>query len=59
MGFRDGLQNHLVQMVQNEDELDRCMEMTDPKLFWLSPDKAHLHLAGMDVPETLDATRTG
>jgi sugar phosphate isomerase/epimerase len=54
MGFRAGLHNHMGQMVQNEDELDRCMEMTDPKLFWLSPDTAHLHLAGMDVPKILD-----
>jgi inosose dehydratase len=42
------------EMVQTEAELDRCMQMTDPKLFWLSPDTAHLHLAGMDVPKTLD-----
>jgi inosose dehydratase len=54
MGFKAGLHNHMGQMVQNEDELDRCMEMTDPKLFWLSPDTAHLHLAGMDVPKILE-----
>jgi inosose dehydratase len=54
MGFRAGLHNHMGQMVQNEDELDKCMQMTDPKLFWLSPDTAHLHLAGMDVPKILD-----
>ena len=45
------------QMVQNEDELDRCMTMTDPKLFWLSPDTAHLHLAGMDSAKILDKNR--
>jgi len=54
MGFRAGLNNHMGEMVQTEDELDRCMQMTDPKLFWLSPDTAHLHLAGMDVPKILD-----
>jgi len=51
MGFRAGLPNHLGQMVQNQDEVDRCMEMTDPKLFWFSPDLAHLYLADCD-PKT-------
>jgi len=54
MGFRAGLHNHIGQMVQTADELDRCMKMTDPKLFYFSPDTAHLHLAGMDVVKTLD-----
>ena len=54
MGFKAGLHNHMGQMVQNEDELDRCMQLTDPKLFWLSPDTAHLHLAGMDSAKILD-----
>ncbi len=54
MGFQAGLHNHMGQMVQNEDELDRCMRMTDPKLFRLSPDTAHLYLAGMDVPKILE-----
>jgi sugar phosphate isomerase/epimerase len=54
MGFKAGLHNHMGQMVQNEDELDRCMQMTDPKLFWLSPDLAHLHLAGMDSAKILE-----
>jgi len=54
MGFKAGLHNHMGQMVQNEDDLDRCMQMTDPKLFWLSPDTAHLHLAGMDAVHILD-----
>ncbi|HXB72747.1 MAG TPA: TIM barrel protein [Candidatus Acidoferrales bacterium] len=54
MGFRAGLHNHMGQMVQDGAELDRCMAMTDPKLFWLSPDTAHLHLAGIDVPKALE-----
>ena len=53
MGFRAGLHNHIGQMVQTPDELDRCMRLTDPKLFWFSPDTAHLHLAGLDVVKTL------
>ena len=54
MGFRAGLHNHMGQMVQTPDEVDRCMEMTDPKLFHFSPDTAHLHLAGCDVAKTLE-----
>jgi len=54
MGFRAGLHNHMGQIVQNPDEVDRVMAMTDPKLFYFSPDTAHLHLAGCDVVKTLD-----
>jgi sugar phosphate isomerase/epimerase len=54
MGFRAGLHNHIGQMVQTPAELDRCLRLTDPKLFHFSPDTAHLHLAGFDVPRTLD-----
>jgi sugar phosphate isomerase/epimerase len=54
MGFHAGLHNHVGQMVQNPDEVDRCMAMTDPKLFSFSPDTAHLHLAGCDVVKTLE-----
>ena len=54
MGFYAGLHNHMAQMVQNPDEIDRCMALTDPKLFYFSPDTAHLHLAGCDVVKTLE-----
>jgi sugar phosphate isomerase/epimerase len=57
MGFRAGLHNHMGQMVQDTAELDRCMAMTDPKLFWLSPDTAHMYLAGIDVVKALDKYR--
>jgi sugar phosphate isomerase/epimerase len=53
MGFTAGLHNHMGQMVQNQDEVDRFMAMTDPKLFGLSPDTCHLNLAGCDVVGTL------
>jgi len=53
MGFTAGLHNHLGEMVQNQEEVDRFMSMTDPKLIGLSPDTAHLHLAGCDVVGTL------
>jgi sugar phosphate isomerase/epimerase len=48
MGFKAGLHNHLGQMVQSAEEIDRCMELTDPKLFHFSPDTAHVYLAGAD-----------
>ena len=49
MGFLAGLHNHMAEMVQNPDEIDKCMAMTDPKLFHFAPDTAHLHLGGSDV----------
>jgi len=52
MGFTAGLHNHMGQMVQTQAEVDRFMAMTDPKLFGLSPDTAHLQLAGCDVVGT-------
>jgi sugar phosphate isomerase/epimerase len=54
MGFYAGLHNHMGEMVQTPEEVDRCMAMTDPKLFYFSPDTAHLHLAGCDVVKTLE-----
>jgi len=54
MGFRAGLHNHLGQMVQDTDEIDRCMAMTDPKLFSFSPDTAHLYLAKVEVAKTIE-----
>ena len=51
MGFRAGLHNHLDEMVEGPEEVHKCMAMTDPKLFWFSPDTAHLHLGGSNVVE--------
>ena len=45
MGFTAGLHNHMGEMVQTQEEVDRFMAMTDPKLFGLSPDTAILNLA--------------
>ena len=49
MGFTAGLHNHMGQMVQTREEIDRFMAGTDAKLFGFSPDTAHLNLAGCDV----------
>jgi inosose dehydratase len=48
MGFRAGVHNHLNEMVEGPAEVDRCMELTNPKLFHFSPDTAHLYLGGSD-----------
>jgi inosose dehydratase len=58
MGFRAGLHNHLGQMVQTPEEIDRCMSQTDPRRFHFSPDTAHVHLAGGDVAATLARYRS-
>jgi inosose dehydratase len=49
MGFQAALHNHLDEMVQGPEEVDRCMAMTDPKVFNFAPDTAHLLLGGCDV----------
>jgi inosose dehydratase len=54
MGFAAGLHNHMGEMVQTAAEIDRCMALADPQLFRLSPDTAHLNLAGCPVVATLD-----
>lgn len=54
MGFRAGVHNHLDEMVQGPDEVDKCMELTDPKLFNFAPDTAHLYLGGSDVVKMFD-----
>lgn len=51
MGFQAGLHNHLDEMVEGPEEVHRCMELTDLKLFHFSPDTAHLHLGGSNVVE--------
>jgi sugar phosphate isomerase/epimerase len=54
VGFKAGLHNHVGQMVQEPEEIEKCMAMTDPKLFWFSPDVAHLYLAKSDPAATLE-----
>ncbi len=54
MGFTAGLHNHLGAMIQNQEDVHRFMSMTDRKVFGLSPDTVHLHLAGCDVVDTIE-----
>lgn len=57
MGFTAGLHNHMDTMVQTQEEVDRFMSLTDPRLFGLSPDTAHLDLGGCDVVGTFGRYR--
>ena len=57
MSFKAGVHNHLDEMVQGPDEVDRCMALTDPKLFHFAPDTAHLYLGGCDVVKMFDKYR--
>jgi inosose dehydratase len=54
MDFKAGVHNHLGTMVQGPEEVHRCMEMTDPKLFNFAPDTAHLYLGGSNVVEMFE-----
>src|SRR6266542_3765943 len=54
MGFRVGLHNHLDQLVEKPSEIDLILAKVDPKLLYLAPDTAHLHLAGGNVVATLE-----
>jgi inosose dehydratase len=49
MGFEAGVHNHLDEMVERPDEVDKCMQLTNPKLFNFAPDTAHLYLGGSNV----------
>jgi inosose dehydratase len=49
MGFEAGVHNHLDEMVERPNEVDKCMQLTDPKLFNFAPDTAHLYLGGSNV----------
>jgi inosose dehydratase len=56
-GFQAGVHNHMGEMVQSPEEVDRCMQLTDPKVFNFAPDTGHLHLGGCDVVKTYDKYR--
>jgi len=70
-GVRIGLHNHTDTMIENQAQVDRFLEGTDPRFVFCAWDTAHLHLGGCDVLATFkksidriiytdfkDATRT-
>jgi inosose dehydratase len=44
---------HLGTEIQDEDEIDAIMELTDPRHVFFAPDTAHLSSAGIDVAQML------
>jgi len=44
---------HLGTELQDRDELDAVMELTDDRFVYFCPDTAHLAAAGADVPEVI------
>ncbi len=44
---------HVGTELQDRDELDAVMQMTDPEYVFFCPDTAHLAAAGMDVAEVI------
>jgi inosose dehydratase len=49
MGIRMAPHPHIWGPIEREHEVRRMMELTDPKLVWLTPDTGHLTLGGMDA----------
>jgi len=49
-GIRAGLHNHSQgQMIQNQDEIELLLKLTDPKKFHWCPDTVHLYMANCDI----------
>ncbi|MBI3210974.1 MAG: TIM barrel protein [Candidatus Solibacter usitatus] len=49
-GIRAGQHNHSQgQLVENQDEVELMLRLTDPKRFHWSPDTVHLYLGGCDI----------
>jgi inosose dehydratase len=53
LGVKLSVHPHLGTEIQNEDEMDAIMEMTDNNNVFLCPDTAQLAKAGMDVVQVL------
>ena len=49
MGIRLAPHPHIWGPIEREHEVRRMMELTDPKLVWITPDTGHLTLGGMDA----------
>ena len=51
-GIRMGLHNHTDSLIENQSQVDRFLEGTDPRCVFCAWDTAHLHLGGCDVQAT-------
>jgi inosose dehydratase len=52
-GVKFAIHPHIWSLVQSQQELERLLELTDPKLVYIIPDTAHIALAGMDPVQIL------
>jgi sugar phosphate isomerase/epimerase len=51
-GIRAGLHNHSQgQLVENQDEVELMLKLTDPKRFHWAPDTVHLYMGGCNIVE--------
>lgn len=53
-GIRMGLHNHTNSFVENQRQVDRFLEGTDPRYVFCAWDSAHLLLGGCDVQKTYE-----
>ncbi len=51
-GIRMGLHNHTDSLIENQSQVDRYLEGTDPRYVFCAWDSAHLLLGGCDVQAT-------
>jgi inosose dehydratase len=51
-GVRMGLHNHTDSLIENQAQVDRFLEGTDPRYVFCAWDTAHLHVGGCDVIAT-------
>jgi inosose dehydratase len=51
-GVRMGLHNHTDSIIENQAQVDRFLQGTDPRYVFCAWDSAHLHLGGCDVVAT-------
>lgn len=57
LGIRLGIHPHRGHLVENRAEVDRAMQLTDPRYFSLCPDTGHLLAAGADPFDVFKAYR--
>ncbi|MFE4709769.1 MULTISPECIES: sugar phosphate isomerase/epimerase family protein [unclassified Paenibacillus] len=57
LGVKACLHPHLWTEIQDQNELETLMDLTDPEYVYLAPDSAHLKGAGMDPAEVIKTYR--
>jgi inosose dehydratase len=53
-GVKFAIHPHIWSLIQTQREVERLLELTDPKLVYIIPDTGHLALAGMDPVRILN-----